>query len=245
MQASYSRVSTFLECPFKYRLIYLEKLEPKEDQSANNALYVGSAVHLGIEKKDIEAAVEDYKSHYEILTELNNFEIEKIKAILPKAFEQIPNCEVYEYKLDVPDEYIGYIDGLKKNDDGTYDILDFKCTNNIAGYKNSPQVHIYKYYFEQLTGNKVKDLYYVFIPKATIKLNEDLSNKKEILEDLAAKNIYFELVKYDQYLVDKFINDKNLMAVATKFPKKYNRFCNWCQFKKLCKSNGLDRSELK
>lgn len=244
-RVSYSKVSTYNDCPFKYRLIYLEHLEAKEDLSPNNALFIGTAAHEAVEKRSVEAGIEKYKSNFSEITEEHEFEIEKLKIMAQKAIEQIPKCEAYEYKLDVPDEYVGFIDGLKKNEDGTYDILDFKASNNISGYKKSPQVHLYAYYFERLTGNKVKNLYYVFIPKPTIKLNESLDNKAEILEELSNMNIHFEKVDYDPQQVSYFFARKTLMEKAKEFPKRPNRFCRWCQFYKFCSTNGVDRSELK
>lgn len=175
--------------------------------------------------------------------------VEYLKTVLPKALEQIPKGE-YEYKLDVPDEYVGYIDCLVKNDDGTYDILDFKCSNNISGYKKSPQVHLYAYYFERLTGNKVRNLYYVFIPKWTMKLTEDLDYaddniKNALIEELSTKDIHFEKVEYDRQQVNYFFARKTLMEKAKVFEKRYSTNCRWCQFAKFCKTNGADRSELK
>ena len=250
MKVSYSKLSTFNQCPFLYKLIYLEHLEPKDDLRPDNPLFVGTAIHEGIEHRSIDAAIESYKAHYEEMTPMNELEILKMKTILPKAFEQIPNCDTYEYKLDVEDEYVGYIDGLVKNEDGTYDILDFKCSNNVAGYKKSPQVHIYKYYFERLTGNKVRDLYYVFVPKSTIKLLEDWNpddedTKNRILEDLATKDIHFEKVEYDRQQVNYFFARKTLLEKAKVFEKRYSTSCKWCQFAKFCRTNGADRSELK
>ena len=245
MRVSYSKISTWNECPFKYMLAYIEKLETIEDTSPTNALYIGTAVHEGIEKRSVDAAVESYKSNFTELTPEHEFEIEKLKVMTQKAIEQIPECEEYERVLNVADEYIGFIDGLKKNEDGTYDIYDFKCTNNIGGYKDSPQVHLYKYYLERLTDKKVRDLYYVFIPKATIKLNESLDNKQEILEDLAKRDIHFEKVEYNRDHINYFFARKAMMEKATTFPKRPNRFCNWCQYHRFCQSNGADRSELK
>lgn len=245
MRVSYSRVGCYNECPFKYQLAYLEHLETKPDLSPDNPLFVGTAVHAGIEKHSVEAAIENYKSNFEELTEEHEFEIEKLKIMTQKAIEQIPECDEYEYKLDIPEEFLGYIDGLRKNDDGTYDILDFKASNNISGYKKSPQVMLYKYYFERLTGNEVRDLYYVFIPKATIKLNESFTNKSEIIEELSSKNVHFEKVEYDSNQVNYFFARKTLMEKAKEFPKRPNRFCRWCQYYRLCTSNGVDRSELK
>lgn len=245
MKVSYSLVNTWNTCPFLYKLKYIDRLEPKDDLSPDNPLFVGTACHEGIEHRDINAAIESYKSHFEEITPEHEAEIEKIKTILPKAFTQIPECETYEYKLDVPDEFVGYIDGLVKNEDGTYDILDFKTSNNISGYKNSPQIHIYKYYFERITGNTVRDLYYVFIPKPEIKLTEGLTNKDEVLEDLRKKDIHFEKVEYDKQQINYFFARKSLLEKANTFQKRYSTKCNWCPFKKFCKTNGVDRSELK
>jgi len=245
MKVSYSKLNTWNTCPFLYKLKYIDKIEPKDDLSPDNPLFIGTAIHEGIETRDIDKAIESYKSHFEEITPENEVEIEKIKTILPKAFEQIPECETYEYKLDIPEEFIGYIDGLVKNEDGTYDILDFKASNNINGYKTSPQVHIYKYYFERITGNTVRDLYYVFIPKSSVKLNEDLSNKSDVVNDLADRDVHFEKVEFDRQQINYFFARKSLLEKSTSFQKRYSSKCNWCPLKKFCKSNGADRSELK
>ncbi|MBQ6627887.1 MAG: PD-(D/E)XK nuclease family protein [Methanobrevibacter sp.] len=245
MKVSYSKVDTYNTCPFLYKLKYIEHLEPKDDLSPSNPLFIGTACHEGIETRDVEKAVESYKSHFDEITSEHEVEIEKIKSIVPKAIEQIPDCEFYEYKLDVPDEFVGYIDGLVKVDEGLYDLLDFKTSNNISGYKTSPQVHIYKYYFERLTENKVRDLYYVFIPKSAIKLNEDLSNVKEITDELKSRDIHFEKIDFDKQQVNYFFARKSLLEKETNFQKRYSSKCNWCQLRKFCKTNGADRSELK
>ena len=245
MKVSYSLINTWNTCPFLYKLKYIDRLEPKDDLRPDNPLFVGTACHEGIEHRDVEKAIESYKSHFEEITPAHEVEIEKLKTILPKAIEQIPECEYYEYKLDIPDEFVGYIDGLVKVDEGLYDILDFKTSNNVGSYKNSPQVHIYKYFFERTTENKIRDLYYVFIPKSTIKLNENLSNVQEITEDLKTKDIHFEKVEYDKQQINYFFARKSLLEKSTNFQKRYSQKCSWCPFKNFCKSNGADRSELK
>ena len=249
MKFSYSSVATWNTCPFLYRLRYIEHLEPKDDLRPSNALFIGTRCHEGIEHRSVEKAIESYKSHFEEITPAHELEILKLETILPKAFEQIPEGE-YEYKIEVPDEFVGYIDCLVKVEDGVYDLLDFKTTNNVDGYKDSPQVHIYKYFYERLTGNKIRDLYYVFIPKSTIKLTEglDLTDealKKSIVEELSSKDIHFEKVEYDKTHVNYFFARINQIKKDTTFKKRYSRNCNWCSFKKFCQSNGLDRSELK
>jgi len=245
MKVSYSKLETFNRCPFLYKLKYIDKLEALDDLRPDNPLFVGTACHEGIEKRNVEAAIESYKAHFEEITPAHEVEIKKIETIIPKAIEQIPECETYEFKLDIPDEFVGYIDGLVKVEDGLYDILDFKASNNVSNYKKSSQVHIYKYYYEKITGNKVRDLYYVFIPKSNIKLNEDLSNSLEVISDLVDKDIHFEKVPFDKQQVNYFFARKTMLEKTTTFTKRYSSKCSWCPFRKFCSSNGLDRSELK
>jgi len=183
MGFSYSKVQCFNECPYKFKLRYIDKLEPLPDMRADNALYLGTACHEGIETRSIDKAIENYKSNYDELTIDNELQIEKLKAILAKAIVQIPEGE-YEHELKAEDGFIGFIDCLVPVEDGVYDILDFKYSDNVDSYSKSGQVHIYKYYFEKLTGNKVRDLYYVFIPKCKDKLNESKSNFEQIKEKI-------------------------------------------------------------
>ena len=55
MQFSYSRVNTFAQCPYKFKLQYLDEVTTIRDPAADDALIVGSAMHKGIEE-GVEAA---------------------------------------------------------------------------------------------------------------------------------------------------------------------------------------------
>ena len=77
MQFSYSRVSCFKHCPYQFKLRYLDKRETIHDPEPNNALICGNAIHLGIEK-NIEEALEFYKSQFYILNDLHIEEMMKI-----------------------------------------------------------------------------------------------------------------------------------------------------------------------
>ena len=249
MSFSYSRVGCYNDCPYMYRLRYIDKLKVKPDESPTNALYFGTATHAGIENRSVDAAIESYKSNYKEITEAHEIEILKLKTILPKAFEQIPEGE-YEHCLRDPDGFIGYIDCLVPVEEGVYDLLDFKTSNNINGYKNSGQVHVYKYYYEKLTGNKIRDLYYVFIPKFKDSLTEGMSLededklKERIINTLSQKDIHFEKIEYNRQQVNWFFARKALMEKAKEFPKKYTTKCKWCDYQLYCRTNGKDRSEL-
>ena len=135
---------------------------------------------------------------------------------------------------------------LIKREDGDYDLLDFKYSNSVNNYKNSGQVHIYKYYFEKITGNKVKDMYYIMIPKCPEKYDENnLDELKLKVDDFYnTHDVTFEKVEFDRKKVNNFFARKTLMEKEKLFEKRYSFKCNWCEYQKYCSSKGEDRSEL-
>lgn len=247
MRYSFSSTSTWWECPFKYKLRYLDKLQTKPDLRPDNPLFEGTAVHEAIEKRSIEEGINSYKSNFPSLGTDHDIEIFKMEQLMKKAIEQIPECAEYEHKL-LTDNFVGYIDGLVKVDEGVYDLYDFKFTSaNPSKYMKSGQIHVYKNFYERLTGNKIRDMYYVMIPKFSKKLNEDLSE-----EDLKTKfnkwilkhDVQFVKVNYDPQQVSWFFARMNLMKKATSYEKRYSLSCRWCEYQKYCSTNGKDRSEL-
>lgn len=252
MPFSYSKVSCYNDCPFKYKLNYVDKLKTLPDQSATNALYTGTAAHEGIEKRSIEAALESYKSNYTEITPAHELEMFKLSTILERAIKEVPEGE-YEVRVSHEDGFVGFIDCLVKNEDGTYDILDFKCSNNKSGYLSSPQIHIYKYYYELTTGNKVRNIYYVFIPKASTQLTESASSedlekaKEKAKAKLDEMSIDIVEVPFNKEQLNHFFARKAIMekgAATGDFEKRFSTRCSYCEFKKYCQSKGEDTSEL-
>lgn len=79
---------------------------------------------------------------------------------------------IHEYEINKP-EFIGFVDLIVKRK-GTNDIaiIDFKYSNAIEKYKESPQLQIYKYYLEQ-EGYNVIAMGYLFLPKTSIRQKKD------------------------------------------------------------------------
>ena len=61
---SYSKVSCWWQCPYLYKLKYIDKLEEKFDEDPRNALLLGTAIHEGIETQDIDKAINEYLKVY-------------------------------------------------------------------------------------------------------------------------------------------------------------------------------------
>lgn len=249
MSFSHSKVETHHTCPYKYKLRYVDKLEPKPDLRPSNALYIGTAVHEGIEHRSIEKAFESYKSNYPEISKENELELYKIKKMLEIAIPQIPEG-IYEFKIRDEDGFIGFIDMLVEVEPGVYDLYDFKTSNSASRYKQSTQVHVYKYYYEKLTGHKVRNLYYAMVPKSTVKLEECESYEdaiQKVDKFFEGKSITFVNVVPERAKVGYFFARKNAMDASDRdknYTKIYSTMCKFCEYQKYCSTNGADRSEL-
>lgn len=222
---SYSRVSTYQHCPKQYQLRYLDRLTTIPDQDPQNALYLGTAIHTGLEK-DVDAALESYASNYYMLTTDHYHEMIKLEELIPKCKAILPKGE-HEVKIEA-NGYIGYIDLLA--DDW---IIDYKYSNNWDNYLNSPQIHLYKFFADR----PINRLSYLFIPKIRIR-----QSKYETVQDFRIR-LYNELKYAEPKLVDVPYNEDKvkewLQGVkdaenATEFPKNETRLCRWCEFYDAC-----------
>lgn len=242
---SHSRVEAFKSCPYKYWLKYIEGIGalPNLDDAAN-ALLVGSGIHKAIEA-GLAEGVAEYLGSYPIIGDLHENEVIKFADLVPKVQALLDGLDVtYEYKLDCP-EFVGFIDALIKREDGAYTIYDFKYTapSNAERYRDSPQLHLYKHYFELLNpGKVVSGLGYILIPKTSIrqKKTEDLCDFRKRLKDtLAGLTPQIIQVDYDASKVEQYFADIDTITQAQEFPKNETRLCDWCDYQLYCQQ-GFD-----
>jgi CRISPR/Cas system-associated exonuclease Cas4 (RecB family) len=195
------------------------------DQEPDNALYLGTAIHTGLEK-DVDAALESYASNYYMLTTEHYNEMIKLEQLIPKCKALLPEGE-HEIKIE-SNGYIGYIDLLAKDW-----IIDFKYSNNWDNYLNSPQIHLYKFFADR----PINRLSYLFIPKIRIR-----QGKHETIQEFRIR-LYNELehatpklvdVPYDERKVKEWLQGVKDAESATEFPKNETRLCRWCSYYDYC-----------
>lgn len=279
MQISHSRIECFEGCPYRYKLRYIDKYETLKPDNADNPLFLGTALHTGIEK-DVNTAIKEYFAQYPIISDehINEaikfaYQISKAKNILPQG----------EYEVQIKDEdFIGFIDLLvpvqheltmeemdevcdncekncdcnyansgivckkminQKNPTKYYDLYDFKYSNNIYHYKESPQLHLYKYYFEKThPGEKIRNMKFVIVPKVGIrqKKTETLNDFRQRLdEELKKTEIKFLNIDYNSEYVINFLTKTKRMLEETEFEKNEGWLCSWCEYQEYCKK-GYD-----
>jgi phage nucleotide-binding protein len=242
VQFSHSRVSTFEKCPYQFKLRYLDQIDVIPDPLADDPLIVGNAIHTGAEK-DERAMLNFYFSQFTLIGDLHINEATKLTALLKKLKDHLggmPGNFKQEYKIERP-EFVGFVDLIVSNSDGTVDIYDFKYSNHVQNYLDSKQLHLYKFYLER-EGFKVNRLGFIFIPKTSIrqKKTEDLYQfRKRLIETLAKMEIQVVYVDYDFQRVKEFWDSCEAIREATEFPKKQTKLCDWCSFQKYC-LEGID-----
>ncbi len=247
MQMSHSRVECFNSCPYKYYLRYKQKMEVLPNDDPSNALFLGTALHTGIEK-DAETAIQEYYMSYPVIDDRHVNEAIKLEAVIAKARKAVPQGqhEVSIYHKD----FIGFIDllapaysetklgGEYQKLPGVYDLYDFKYSNNVSHYMDSPQLHLYKYFYEQThPGHHIRNLYFLFVPKVTSKQgkNEPLHTyRKRIQEELAGVEPKLVEVQYDPEKVINYMMDVKHLIECDDFNKNPQFLCKYCDYQDYC-----------
>lgn len=218
---------------------YIDGIKTLPNTDANNALILGTAIHTGIEE-GVEAGIKAYYDSFPIIDNDHVNEAIKLEYLIPKVREILPEGK-YELQL-MNSDFIGFVDLTSRNDDGSYDIYDFKYSNNVRNYMDSGQLHLYKYFYEKQFNKKVRNLNFVFIPKVNVKMKktEDvISFRKRIREELDQSEIKIVPIEFDSEKVIEFYQGVKQILETSDFPKEPNYLCNWCEYQEFCEK-GVD-----
>ncbi|WP_233554178.1 MULTISPECIES: AAA family ATPase [Erysipelotrichaceae] len=226
---------------------YCNKLLTLPADNADNALYLGTALHTGLEK-GVDEAIKEYLSNYTMISDEIENEIIKLEKVIPMASKMIPKGQ-HEVKIE-DEDFIGYIDlltpatGFHDSEiPNVYDIYDFKYSNNIKNYMDSDQLHLYKYFFEKNNPDKkIRNLYFLFVPKVNIKQKktETLQQfRNRIIDELNRVEPSLVKIEYDKNKVIEFLIRTKRTLEATEYPKVFGWLCNYCEYADYCKK-GID-----
>lgn len=222
---------------------YLDGIGTNDPINSDNALVLGTALHTGIEK-DVKTAIEQYYMSFPIIDDSHISEAIKLEYLIPKAKAVLPSGE-YEVEIS-DDDFHGFIDllapatvferGVELPD--TYDIYDFKYSNNQNHYKDSRQLHLYKYFFEKNSpGKRIRNLYFLFVPKVNIKQKktEDLQQfRQRIKDELKEAEVKTVQIEFDYSKVIDFLLLVKSINETAEFPQNKGWFCRYCEFEEYC-----------
>lgn len=209
------------------------------DYPADNALVIGTALHTGIEK-DIETAIRDYYFSFPIITDEHITEALKLEMQIQKARAVVPEGE-----FEVPiftKHFKGFIDLLSPVGDNYFDLYDFKYSNNIEHYKDSRQLHLYKYYFERMhPRKKIRKMFFLFVPKNTSKqkAGETLySYRERVLAELAPEQPKLLEIPFDYGKVVEHLELVSDVQAETDYEANYTWLCRYCEFNDYCQKGS-------
>ena len=237
----YSAVSTFEQCPYRYKLQYIDGLKTIPSDDPTNALIIGTALHKAIET-DIDTAIQEYFDSYNIITDRHIDEEIKLRCLIPKVKEILPEG-IHEVQV-IDTNFIGTLDLLVPQSGDVFDLYDFKYSNNWVRYKDSRQLHLYKYYFEKMNpGKKIRNMYFMFVPKIQIrqKKTEDLFQfRKRLLKELDKVQPHKEQIVYDPQKVIDHLEITQVIPQVTEYSKNKSRLCDFCEYQRYCESDGKE-----
>ena len=202
----------------------------------DNALIMGQTVHTGIEKS-LEEAIKEYSFSYPIITDEHINEIIKFETVIPLARAAIPPGGAFEVEI-ADSDFHGFIDYLVPVGDGYFDLYDFKYSNNVSGYKQSNQLHLYKYFWERNNpGKKIRNMYFLFIPKVSIRQKKTetlLDFRQRLKEELAGAEVKTVQIGFNPEKVIEFLFGIKAIKEEKDFPQNKSYLCRFCEYQENC-----------
>ncbi len=245
---SHSRISCFEQCPFRFKLRYIERIRPEIEQTVE--AFLGSVVHGVLEKlyKDLrfqkmnslEEIIAHYHSEWErnwnpaILVVRKDYAPENYRKMGEKFITDYYNSHkpfdqsktvgleqrvVIDLNSDGKYKLQGFIDRLSISADGTYEIHDYK-TNSSLPMK------------EYLEEDRQLALYALAVRKSFPN-----ADKVKLVWHFLTFNQDVEIEKTDEELEKlrlSVISDIDRIKSAKEYPTKRSQLCDWCEFRSMC-----------
>ncbi|MDD4734174.1 MAG: PD-(D/E)XK nuclease family protein [Bacilli bacterium] len=225
---SYSAVSTFKQCPMRFKLQYLDRLPTLQTE----ALIKGNAVH-----DMVEELINDISKNKEITVDINKYEYkDELKHFLELETlrsEKYKNKDLYfdntceDKIIDEDLNTVGKLDRIYKMwTDNELVLLDYK-TGKVRPKENYyPQLALYTYmYNKKHPDNKIK--YW--------EINWLTESKKYFIEPIDEQIIEKEVKSYIEAI--------ETIKKTTTYEPNLTPLCMWCSVLYACpyKKQALDR----
>lgn len=230
---SFSKLNTFKQCPYRYKLRYIDKV--KSDRQSVEA-YNGKLIHnclekLYLEKLNMKELLQLYDENYNLTN--NIFIIRKERNYKKEGLVLLENYYSMFFKTDntltisteyelrgkiVNKEFTGFIDRLSKSDDNNNIIFinDYKTGKTMKKLKNDLQAKIYTILLKKKLKNyKIQNRWYYLRYGNLEKIEYNNGNLIE------AENKIGDLI--------------NEIGKEVEFKKTHSPLCRWCEYSQICK----------
>ncbi len=249
---SHSRLSTFEQCPFKFKLRYIDNIKPEIEKSIE--AHLGSAVHNTLEwiytevgkgrVPRIEEAIKYYSENWEATYTENIIIVRKNMAAKDYFNKGVGFLVDYYMKhcpfddgtlelekkiiidLDGTGKYLvqGFIDRLVYNKETKeYEIHDYKTANTIPSE-------------EKIAGDRQLALYSIGIKEIFGEHHEILLTWHYLAHNMqiCSRRTNEQLEQLKREIMD-LIDE---IESTNHFPAQKSILCDWCEFKQMCPHFG-------
>lgn len=245
---SHSKLSTFEQCPFKYKLRYIDKIRPEIEKSIE--AHLGTAVHNTLEwvyntikeNREKNFSMDELIQYY--ITEWQKDFSDKILIVKKHLTHKDYFNKGVEFLINYYNEHYPFRDGTIECEKKI--IIELDENTKVQGFidrlvhnieKNRFEIHDYK------TAN-------------TLPTQEKMDNDRQLaLYSIAIKEIYGEdkeivliwhYLAHQQKIISKRTNEQlkklksDTVALIKKiestkyFPFEKSILCDWCEYKNEC-----------
>jgi putative RecB family exonuclease len=245
---SHSRISTFENCPYKYKLQYIDKAEPEIENTIE--AFMGGIVHQALEdlykrkkfkqRVSKESLIKFYRDTWEkeysedIKVVKENLSADNYRKMGEKflsdyyekytPFEQLTiiGLETQD-RMTLPDgsQWHVRIDKFACDDKGNYYVMDYKTNARMKDQEEADedrQLAMYSFWVK----DKFKDA------KSVKLVWHMLAFNKEVVSERTPKQL--------EKLQEEVINIIKKIESAKDFPTNVTKLCDYCGFKYMCPS---------
>lgn len=245
---SHSRLSTFEDCPLKFKYRYIDRIEKPEAQTIE--AFVGSIVHRVLQRLYSDLLLEKLNSFEEILALYRALWTAEwrpeIRIVRPgftaeHYFQYGEKClrnyyqqyapfgqaqtlkleEMLYFQLDEAGHYrlCGVVDRIARRADGTYEIHDYKTSTSLATQQNAD-------------SDRQLALYQIALEQLwpdvrTVELCWHYLGYGVTLRSRRTPEQLAELRRSTIEQIDR-------IEAAREFPPKKSELCGWCEYREEC-----------
>ncbi|MBN2880805.1 PD-(D/E)XK nuclease family protein [Candidatus Woesearchaeota archaeon] len=253
---SYSKLGTFKQCKYKFKLQYIEKVEV--DIQTTIEMYMGQMVHFALQKlyesvnsgnvltRELLLSLYDKEwfSNWKgnVLIVNRNYVMEdyllKGRKFISEYYEHYKPFNQFKtigletsdfLTLQNGDKYSVRIDRLAKDSDGNYYVCDYKTNNSLKSQDeldSDEQLAMYSLWVH----NKFDDC------KSVKLIWYFLAHDTEMISERSTEQL--------NKLHDDVVSLISEVKSCKDFPTNPSKLCDWCIYKGMCPAFGLKQSTL-
>jgi len=260
---SYSKLATFKRCRYQYKLTYIDRLQsPLENiesflgsrfhelmeevysDGKDKTFFVEELIHRfhvlwkekwhdHIQIKDSEKSEEDYLKYGEEC--IRNFYDSFLGFGKAESSQTIATEMKIEFSLDTKgkDKVVGYMDRLTQDQDGVYEIQDYKTSVSLP-----PE--------DELEANEQLVFYQIGLLNAWKQEGREPSPIRLVFHYVGhAKTFTFQGKTEEQLreLVHHIRNQVQLIKIERTFRASVSQYCKWCAFQQVCPEYQMSLKE--